>query len=314
MQRTLIVYESKYGSTEEIALLMAKILGPAICTKPKDFDKMPKGVDLVVIIAPIYSDALNHDVIEFINQNQDWLRERKVALYCVTMNEKMGMHVLDPIKKQLGDCVISSGGILGRLKINNLDAEDKKRIEMFSKNVGMSIQDFDGVSVDKLASKALELRREMEKYIKTPPREVLKEAVEKFINEHNTCVLATGSGDRIRSTPIEYNYIDGVMYIISEGGEKFANIILNHNVSLSIFNPYSGMHELGGLQLSGVASILELNSEEYRQVLKNKGLSYKEVSNFSFYLNIIKIKLVKAEFLSTDLKATGYPIKQVLFF
>jgi hypothetical protein len=185
---------------------------------------------------------------------------------------------------------------------------------MFSKNVRMSIQDFDGVSVDKIASKALELRREMEKYIKTPPREVLKEAVEKFINDHNTCVLATGSGDRIRSTPIEYSYIDGVLYIISEGGEKFANIILNHNVSLSIFNPYSGMNDLGGLQLSGVASILELNSEEYRQVLKKKGLSYKKISNYSFYLNIIKIKLIKAEFLSTDLKSTGYPIKQVLFF
>ena len=39
----------------------------------------------------------------------------------------------------------------------------KFEIEMFSKNVGMSIQDFDGVSVEKIAVKALELKREMEK-------------------------------------------------------------------------------------------------------------------------------------------------------
>ena len=62
-----------------------------------------------------------------------------------------------------------------------------------------------------------------------------EQEIEKFIKSHNTCALATGYDDKIRCTPIEYLYLTGMFYIISEGGEKFANIMLNKNVSLSIF-------------------------------------------------------------------------------
>mgnify|MGYP003233165085 FL=1 len=43
----------------------------------------------------------------------------------------------------------------------------------------------------------------------TMPEEALKQAVEKYIQENNTCALATGSGDYVRCTPIEYSYHDG---------------------------------------------------------------------------------------------------------
>ena len=49
----------------------------------------------------------------------------------------------------------------------------------------------------------------------------LEEKIEDFIKANNTGALATASGDFVRCTPIEYNYIGGAFYLLSEGGLKF---------------------------------------------------------------------------------------------
>ena len=38
------------------------------------------------------------------------------------------------------------------------------------------------------------------------PEEKLKKTVLEYINSNNTCALATGTGDYVRCTPIEYSY------------------------------------------------------------------------------------------------------------
>ena len=49
------------------------------------------------------------------------------------------------------------------------------------------------------------------------PREVLEQAVYHYINENNTCALATGTGTYVRCTPIEYSFHDGKFWMFSEG-------------------------------------------------------------------------------------------------
>lgn len=44
------------------------------------------------------------------------------------------------------------------------------------------------------------------KGITAMPKEELKKAVEEYIAANNTCALATGTGDYVRCTPIEYSY------------------------------------------------------------------------------------------------------------
>ena len=44
-----------------------------------------------------------------------------------------------------------------------------------------------------------------------------KEHLLNFIASHHICVLATGSGDFVRCTPIEYNWVDHVFWLFSEG-------------------------------------------------------------------------------------------------
>ncbi len=75
-------------------------------------------------------------------------------------------------------------------------------------------------------------------------KEPVTSEVQKFISSHNTCALATGFGTQVRCTPIEYTYWDDCFWLLSEGGEKFRNLKENKNVSLAIFDSYTGFSGL----------------------------------------------------------------------
>ena len=76
------------------------------------------------------------------------------------------------------------------------------------------------------------------------PKEQLKEKIEAYIQANNTCALATGAGNFIRCTPLEYSYHDEKFWIFSEGGEKFIGLAKNENVCLAIFDKYEGFGKL----------------------------------------------------------------------
>lgn len=84
-----------------------------------------------------------------------------------------------------------------------------------------------------------------------------KKAVEEYIQANNTCALATAAGDFVRCTPLEYTYHDDCFWIFSEGGEKFYALEKNKNVCLVIFDKYEGFGKLKGMQVTGLASIVE---------------------------------------------------------
>jgi uncharacterized protein YhbP (UPF0306 family) len=164
-----------------------------------------------------------------------------------------------------------------------LTENDKKRIQRFYKKVGIPFQNRGKLSVNDVVNKAYCIKELRDKGINVLPDEQLLTEIEKFIKSHNTCALATGYDDKVRCTPIEYFYLKGIFYIISEGGEKFANIALNKNVALSIFDPYSGMNKLGGMQISGKAVVIEEGSEEYEKIFKYKGISSARLLNADFH-------------------------------
>ena len=89
------------------------------------------------------------------------------------------------------------------------------------------------------------------------PKDDLQRAVEKYIGENNTCALATGAGDFVRCTPIEYSYHDGKFRMFSEGGEKFIGLEKNVNVCLAIYDKYDGFGSLKSIQAMGRAELVE---------------------------------------------------------
>ena len=102
-----------------------------------------------------------------------------------------------------------------------------------------------------------------------------------FIQEHKVCALATGSGEYVRCTPIEYNFVDGAFYLFSEGGMKFKGLKDNKNVCLAIFDAGDkvGFGELHSAQISGAAEIVEPFSEEYLKLLQYRKCRSRSISS-----------------------------------
>lgn len=79
MQRTLLIYESKYGTTKKIARYLSMILGPAKYCRTNEFGDLYKDFDFIVIGSPVYSGKLEPKIYEFVENNLDWLKKKSVA-------------------------------------------------------------------------------------------------------------------------------------------------------------------------------------------------------------------------------------------
>lgn len=145
--------------------------------------------------------------------------------------------------------------------------------------------------------------------VKAAP-EYARQKAEGYINSHKTCALATGRGDFVRCTPIEYNYYKGAFYLFSEGGIKFLALEKNKNVCLAIFDEYSGFSALNGMQIAGKAEMIELWSDEYRELLAFKKIKEEAIRKMDYPMYLIKIVPTEIDFMSSDFKKEGYSYRQ----
>lgn len=142
------------------------------------------------------------------------------------------------------------------------------------------------------------------------PKELLLQSVASYIISHNTCALATGVGDYIRCTPIEYSYKEGCFWLLSEGGHKFLGIAANPKVSLSIYDSYSNSGSVAGMQIAGVAAFVDIWSREYLDLLSFKKIPMDAVKKLGHPMYLIKITPTRIDYLNSELKKQGYGIRQ----
>ena len=100
------------------------------------------------------------------------------------------------------------------------------------------------------------------------PTDALKARIDDFLAAHNTLALATGCGNWVRCTPLEYLRVNGALYILTEGGLKFKGIWWNGAISAAVYDSYDGMDSLAGLQMTGKAAYIDPLSDEYRSVIE----------------------------------------------
>lgn len=146
------------------------------------------------------------------------------------------------------------------------------------------------------------------------PQPQLLGEIEAFIRSHNTCALATGYGEFVRCTPIEYNYMEGKFWLFSEGGLKFLALENNKNVCLAVFDNYSGFGNLGGMQIMGTAELVEPWSEEYRKLLEFKKIPEHNLKQLPHTLYLIRITPTQIDFTWSEFKKMGYDPRQSLTF
>lgn len=144
------------------------------------------------------------------------------------------------------------------------------------------------------------------------PEEELKRAVEEYINANNTCALATGTGNYVRCTPIEYGYHNDRFWMFSEGGQKFIGLEKNENVCLAIYDKYDGFGSLKSIQVMGKAELIEPFSDTYNEHAQIKKIPIEALKKLELPMNLICVTPLKIEALFSDFKKDGYSSRQIL--
>lgn len=142
--------------------------------------------------------------------------------------------------------------------------------------------------------------------------EIVRKKAEDFLGSHKVCALAAGSGDFVRNTPIEYTFLDGCFYLLSEGGLKFKALKDNKNVCLAVFDGDGDFSKLSSLQVSGRADIIEPFSEEYVRLLKVKKIPEEVIRKMKEPMNLIKVTPIETDLLFTEFKKLGGGARQHL--
>lgn len=140
----------------------------------------------------------------------------------------------------------------------------------------------------------------------------LKAMVEDYIQANNTCALATGAGDYVRCTPIEYSYHDGCFWMFSEGGKKFIGLAENPTVCLAVFDSYQGFGKLHGVQVMGRAELIEPFSETYNAHATFKKIPLTTLQKLSTPMHLIRVRPTRMDCLFSEFKELGCGPRQTL--
>jgi flavodoxin/uncharacterized protein YhbP (UPF0306 family) len=310
MRNTLFISEGHYGNSKKVAEILALVVGYGknvyISDAPKDISRY----DSLVLIFSFYGDCTAEKLKKYLLTKKDLLKKKRIGVVGIGLCEKDIDNYVLGIENIIGKKIDVVDFIQGEIKVDKLDGKDKKTLEEFIKKNQKELVDMGCFEEKKVFETAEKISGVLNRPIKEFDRKDLFREINKFIVDNNTCTLATGCGDYVRNTPIEYIYCNNNFYFISEGGFKFRGILQNSNVSIAIFNNYTSMNELKGIQISGKSEIIPCWSEEYIQVINFKGLNINALRNLPVDLNLIKVVPQVFEFLNTDFKTNGMDSKQ----
>ena len=143
----------------------------------------------------------------------------------------------------------------------------------------------------------------------------LRAIVEEYLASSSVCALATGSGDYVRCTPLEYSYHDGKFWIFTEGGEKFIGLEQNKNVSLAVFDKNPAFGSLRSVQVMGRAALIAPMSAEYLAHAEYKKIpvaALQKLADQGHPMHLLCITPESMDVLFSDFKKQGFDSRQVL--
>ena len=86
----------------------------------------------------------------------------------------------------------------------------------------------------------------------------------------------------------------------------------NKNVSMAIYDEYSGFGNLSGLQIQGTAELIPAGNDEYFQVMDYKKLPHDDFDKMERPMHLIKVMPQSMDYLNSNLKKLGYESRQHL--
>ncbi|WP_297638734.1 flavodoxin domain-containing protein [uncultured Clostridium sp.] len=315
----LIIYDSRYGNTKKVVDIFQRIIGYSKAIRPEEFKlKYKENYDNFIFVSPVYIERLLPSVEKFIDENKEWLKEKKVYGCAINMVGERGLDYLNKMQKDLDGALVMKTSLYGEIRVKSLTKADYKGLKFFCENIGekLGLQipfgDLNLYDEKCVIEIALEIKKQIEIRRKSLDKKLVEKIVYDFIKEKNTCVLATGYGDKQRGTPLEYILYKEALYFISEGGVKFANLYRNKNASVGIYNDFEGFNKLCGLQIEGELEEVKLRSEEYFKIMELRKISKKALDNLEVNLYMIKFNIKRIEAIHSKFKKYGGLPRQIL--
>ncbi|HME52262.1 MAG TPA: pyridoxamine 5'-phosphate oxidase family protein [Candidatus Lokiarchaeia archaeon] len=283
MKTTIILSSSLDGDAGDTARNCAMVLGPARASTFTIETEALAPFDFAVSCIAMDGSFVADEVFQFAEREAGWLQDRLVGIICCSADENEGIAMIDSFSRACS--------------ANN----------PITQVVSLPPH------LDDVISFAMQVKNHVKQQGILAPVELVKQELDAFLKSHNTCTLCTAARGMVRGTPIEYFMNGSNMYFLSEGGEKFANILLNPVVSISIYDSYQGMGKLAGVQIAGTASIVSPTSEEYNAVISARGLTNR-LAGLPFVMNLIRVTLGHAEFLYSKFTRMAFDAWQTYDF
>ncbi len=149
--KCIVLYDSKYGSTESIANWIAEgISKKCVADVKKVTDVKKLDHDLIVIGSPIYGGKPLNSVVDFLKENRSALMGKKVAVFAVfsgLWKEKIPDY-LASLKQLVPENVWDAQGFTGNFNVSKLDKADREVIEGVFKKIGKRFDLLDQLSRD----------------------------------------------------------------------------------------------------------------------------------------------------------------------
>lgn len=312
MVNTLVLYEGKYGTAKQVAGNIGYIVGNTKVAGVEDAPSNLEAYQNVILVYSFYGYDTLKQTKPYVVKMKEQLKHKKIGVTGIGLAQS---DLKNYMKLLSGDIVVPEEMtyfVGGELRLNKLTKEDYETLEKFTKKVNMPFKDMGTLNLQEVAQVGESFKKQLTVIEKPMPKEQLSAEIESFIKAHNMLALATGSGMDVRCSPVEYVYYNGCFYIITEGGLKFRGLTQNKKVSFGIYDPYKGMKDLGGLQVTAKAEMVPVLSEEYKAVMTQRGIQLAALEKLPITLYMVKIVPETFEFLYSSLIQSGYSTKQIL--
>ena len=149
MTNNLLVYDTKYGSTEVIARWISEEMGNTEVKKPLEVESI-RDYPLIVIGSPDYDDKPLGSIVEFIKKFSSELKQKKIAIFVVCNDleeseykgkEIGGKFNLEILKRELPkENIVLEEVFGGVFNPKILDADDQEKIVKFFREIGKEIR------------------------------------------------------------------------------------------------------------------------------------------------------------------------------
>lgn len=149
--KCIVLYDSKYGSTESIASWIAEGIGEKCAADVKKVTDVKKlDHDLIVVGSPIYGGKPLSSVVDFLKENRSALMGKKVAVFAVfsgLWKEKIPDY-LASLKQLVPENVWDARGFAGNINVSKLDKADREAMEGAFEKIGKRFDMLDQLSRD----------------------------------------------------------------------------------------------------------------------------------------------------------------------